>query len=58
MTSRPADAYSNTVIRVSTDPYFRDRLPWHMGSILLDAGPVVFAHLHGGWSLARASRCD
>ncbi|WP_062785846.1 SDR family oxidoreductase [Novosphingobium capsulatum] len=39
---------ANTVIRVSTDPYFRDRLPWHMGSIQLDAGPVVLAHLARG----------
>jgi NAD(P)-dependent dehydrogenase (short-subunit alcohol dehydrogenase family)/uncharacterized OB-fold protein len=34
-------------VRVSTDPYFRERMPWRVGTIKLDAGPVVVAHLHG-----------
>jgi NAD(P)-dependent dehydrogenase (short-subunit alcohol dehydrogenase family)/uncharacterized OB-fold protein len=36
-----------TSVRVSTDPYFRERLPWRVGTVVLDAGPVVIAHLHG-----------
>lgn len=35
-----------TTIRASTDLYFRDRLPWRMGKVQLDAGPVALAHLH------------
>ena len=31
----------------STDPYFRERTPWRVGTVKLDAGPVVVAHLHG-----------
>jgi NAD(P)-dependent dehydrogenase (short-subunit alcohol dehydrogenase family)/uncharacterized OB-fold protein len=36
-----------TTVRVSTDPYFRERLPWRLGTVRLDAGPIVVAHLHG-----------
>lgn len=36
-----------TTVRVSADPYFRERLPWRTGSVKLDAGPVLVAHLHG-----------
>lgn len=35
-----------TVIRSTTDLYFRDHLPWRMGKIALDAGPVALVHLH------------
>ncbi|MBX3551821.1 MAG: SDR family oxidoreductase [Pseudolabrys sp.] len=38
---------AETTIRTSTDPYFRERTPWRVGSIKLDAGPVIVAHLHG-----------
>jgi NAD(P)-dependent dehydrogenase (short-subunit alcohol dehydrogenase family)/uncharacterized OB-fold protein len=38
---------AETTIRVSTDPYFRERMPWRVGTVQLDAGPVVIAHLHG-----------
>src|SRR4029077_17037330 len=31
----------------TTDPYFRERTPWRVGTVKLDAGPVVVAHLHG-----------
>ncbi len=37
---------AQTVIRTSGDTYFRDRLPWRIGTILLDCGPVMIAHLH------------
>jgi NAD(P)-dependent dehydrogenase (short-subunit alcohol dehydrogenase family)/uncharacterized OB-fold protein len=36
-----------TTTRVSTDPYFRERTPWRIGTVRLDCGPVVVAHLHG-----------
>jgi NAD(P)-dependent dehydrogenase (short-subunit alcohol dehydrogenase family)/uncharacterized OB-fold protein len=38
---------AETTVRVSTDPYFRERMPWRVGTVQLDAGPVVIAHLHG-----------
>ena len=37
---------AETTVRISTDPYFRERTPWRVGAVKLDAGPVVVAHLH------------
>ncbi len=34
-------------MRVSPDPYFRERVPWRLGTVKLDAGPLIVAHLHG-----------
>jgi len=36
-----------TTIRTSTDPYFRERTPWRIGTVVLDCGPSAIAHLHG-----------
>lgn len=36
-----------TTIRASGDPYFRERTPWRIATVVLDSGPVVIAHLHG-----------
>jgi NAD(P)-dependent dehydrogenase (short-subunit alcohol dehydrogenase family)/uncharacterized OB-fold protein len=38
---------AETTVRTSTEPYFRERTPWRIGTIRLDAGPVIVAHLHG-----------
>jgi NAD(P)-dependent dehydrogenase (short-subunit alcohol dehydrogenase family)/uncharacterized OB-fold protein len=38
---------AETTVQTSTDPYFRERTPWRVGTVRLDAGPVVVAHLHG-----------
>lgn len=38
---------AETTIRTSTKLYFRERAPWRMGSVKLDAGPVVLCHIHG-----------
>ena len=38
---------AETIIRTSTDAYFRERMPWRIGTVALDAGPAVIAHLHG-----------
>ncbi|HEY5210313.1 MAG TPA: SDR family NAD(P)-dependent oxidoreductase [Stellaceae bacterium] len=35
-----------TTIGASTDPYFRERLPWRIGTVRLDAGPSMVTHLH------------
>lgn len=41
------EVLAQTTIRVSPDPYFRERLPWRIGSVRLHAGPVAVCHLHG-----------
>lgn len=38
---------AETTIRVSPEPYFRERMPWRMGSVKLGAGPTLNCHLHG-----------
>jgi NAD(P)-dependent dehydrogenase (short-subunit alcohol dehydrogenase family)/uncharacterized OB-fold protein len=42
-------ALAATTIRHSTDPYFQAHRPISMGSIKLDAGPVVMARFTAGW---------
>jgi NAD(P)-dependent dehydrogenase (short-subunit alcohol dehydrogenase family)/uncharacterized OB-fold protein len=44
--ARGALVLCETTIRATTDLYFRDHLPWHMGKLALDAGPTALAHLH------------
>jgi len=41
-----ASVVAQTTIRVTTDLYFRDHLPWRIGTVALDVGPVAIAHLH------------
>ncbi len=38
---------STTILRHSNDLFFRERLPWRLGMVRLDAGATVVAHLHG-----------
>ena len=38
---------SETVLHHSNDPFYRERLPWRLGLVKLDAGPSVIVHLHG-----------
>ncbi len=38
---------ATTTLHHSNDLYFRERLPWRLGMVQLDAGPSVMAHLHG-----------
>ena len=48
---RPVDdrgtVIAQTVIRSSTDLYFRQRTPWRVGLVRLDCGLSIVAHLHG-----------
>jgi NAD(P)-dependent dehydrogenase (short-subunit alcohol dehydrogenase family)/uncharacterized OB-fold protein len=37
---------AQTTLRTSINTYFRERMPWRVGTIQLDAGPSVLAHLH------------
>ena len=39
---------AETTLHHSNDRFFRDRLPWRLGMVLLDAGPSVVAHLGEG----------
>lgn len=38
---------AETRIRATTNPYFRDRLPWRTGTVQLEIGPSVICHVHG-----------
>ena len=38
---------SSTTLHHSNDLFFRERLPWRLGLVHLDAGPTVVVHLHG-----------
>ncbi len=37
---------ASTTLAHSNDLYFRERLPWRLGMVQLDAGPSVMVHLH------------
>lgn len=39
---------TETTLHTSTNTYFRERMPWRIGTLQLDAGPSVLAHIHGG----------
>ncbi|WP_084582297.1 SDR family NAD(P)-dependent oxidoreductase [Sphingomonas azotifigens] len=43
---RGATILAATMIRVTTDLYFHAHLPWRIGTVALDAGPVAIVHLH------------
>ncbi len=36
-----------TTLEHSNDAYFRERLPWRVGTVVMQAGPSVVAHVHG-----------
>lgn len=38
---------AETTVRIASDSYFRERVPWRIGIVKLDAGPTMVAHLHG-----------
>jgi len=38
---------SETTLHLSYELFFRERVPWRLGMVRLDAGPIVIAHLHG-----------
>jgi len=38
---------AGTTLRTSVNTYFRERMPWRIGTVRLDAGPTVLAHIHG-----------
>jgi NAD(P)-dependent dehydrogenase (short-subunit alcohol dehydrogenase family)/uncharacterized OB-fold protein len=38
---------ATTTLHHSNDLFFRERLPWRLGLVKLDAGPTLMVHLHG-----------
>ena len=38
---------SETTLHHSNELFYRERMPWRLGIVRLDCGPVVVAHLHG-----------
>ena len=38
---------AETTVQTSPRLYFRERTPWRAGTVKLDAGPAVLAHIHG-----------
>ncbi|MCE8537021.1 SDR family NAD(P)-dependent oxidoreductase [Ruegeria pomeroyi] len=45
---------AETTVQTSPRLYFRERMPWRAGTVQLDAGPTVLAHIHG--DVARHAR--
>ena len=45
--SGAGELLSETVLHHSNDPFYRERLPWRLGLVRLDAGPTAIVHLHG-----------
>lgn len=38
---------TETTLHHSNDLFFRERLPWRLGFVRLDAGPTLMVHVHG-----------
>ena len=45
--SGEAQMLASTTLHHSNDLFFRERLPWRLGLVKLDAGPTLMVHLHG-----------
>jgi NAD(P)-dependent dehydrogenase (short-subunit alcohol dehydrogenase family)/uncharacterized OB-fold protein len=45
--SGEGELIADTRLHHSNDLFFRERLPWRLGYVKLDAGPTVVAHMHG-----------
>jgi NAD(P)-dependent dehydrogenase (short-subunit alcohol dehydrogenase family)/uncharacterized OB-fold protein len=45
--SGEGELLSTTTLHHSNDLFFRERLPWRLGLVHLDAGPTLMVHLHG-----------
>jgi NAD(P)-dependent dehydrogenase (short-subunit alcohol dehydrogenase family)/uncharacterized OB-fold protein len=46
--SGTGELIAQTTVHHSNDLYFRERLPWRLGLVRLDAGPTAVVHLHAG----------
>lgn len=54
--SPAGELIAETTVRTSTKLYFRERTPWRAGSVKLDVGPTIIAHVHG--DVARGARVN
>jgi NAD(P)-dependent dehydrogenase (short-subunit alcohol dehydrogenase family)/uncharacterized OB-fold protein len=45
--SGEGELLASTTLHHSNDLFFRERLPWRLGLVRLDAGPSIMVHLHG-----------
>jgi len=45
---------AETTVHLSQDSYFRERAPWRIGMVRLDAGPTLIAHLPAAGAVAPA----
>ncbi len=52
--SGDGELISETTLTHSHDEFFRQRLPWRLGMVRLDAGPILVVHLHGKVAAAPA----
>jgi NAD(P)-dependent dehydrogenase (short-subunit alcohol dehydrogenase family)/uncharacterized OB-fold protein len=52
--SGAGELLSLTTLHHSNDLFFRERLPWRLGLVRLDAGPTLVVHLHGDVAAAPA----
>lgn len=43
-----ATVMASTTLHHSNEPYFQAKLPWRIGTMKLDCGPVAIAHLTAG----------
>jgi NAD(P)-dependent dehydrogenase (short-subunit alcohol dehydrogenase family)/uncharacterized OB-fold protein len=50
--SGTGELIAETTVRHSNDLFFRERAPWRLGMVRLDAGPTAVVHLHAGCSPA------
>jgi NAD(P)-dependent dehydrogenase (short-subunit alcohol dehydrogenase family)/uncharacterized OB-fold protein len=46
--SGAGELIAQTTVHHSNDLFFRERVPWRLGLVRLDAGPTAVVHLHGG----------
>jgi NAD(P)-dependent dehydrogenase (short-subunit alcohol dehydrogenase family) len=46
--SGTGELIAETSVHHSNDSFFRERIPWRLGLVRLDAGPTAVVHLHGG----------
>jgi NAD(P)-dependent dehydrogenase (short-subunit alcohol dehydrogenase family)/uncharacterized OB-fold protein len=45
--SSAGELLSEATLHHSNELFYRERMPWRLGMVRLDCGPVVVAHLHG-----------
>lgn len=51
--SSAGELIAETVLETSPELYFRERMPWRIGTVRLQAGPSVIAHLHNHVSIGQ-----